>query len=184
MPMFVAASDPKQTLLLDRSPNKDRKVASNANTSAFALDQCGRQAALSPLGCMQKGRSRTWLDDRSWWIGVVEFQPSAWARGSYLNVGACWLWYEKEYLSFDDGHRVESFQSFASDEQFASVAEKLAQRASQEVMTLRQRFPSFAHVQAWLAAKSPTSICITTIWLYRQVWPEQLIRARDLSLVS
>ena len=25
-------------------------------------------------------------------FGVVEFQPSSWTRGSYLNVGAMWLW--------------------------------------------------------------------------------------------
>ena len=44
---------------------------------------------LEPLGCLQKGRSRTWIDDHGWWIGVVEFQPSGWSKGSYLNVGAC-----------------------------------------------------------------------------------------------
>jgi hypothetical protein len=30
---------------------------------------------LSPLGLTQKGRSRVWLDDHAWWLGVVEFQP-------------------------------------------------------------------------------------------------------------
>ncbi len=36
------------------------------------------RSILRPLGCVQKGRSRTWLDDQDWWVGVVEFQPSAW----------------------------------------------------------------------------------------------------------
>jgi hypothetical protein len=122
------------------------------------LINAAAKAALRPLSCVQKGRSRTWLDDRSWWVGVIEFQPSKWAKGSYLNVGACWLWYEKDYLSFDAGYRVESFQEFTSDEQFASVAEKLAQQARQEVTALRDRFPSPSHVYAWLAAKPPASI--------------------------
>ena len=113
---------------------------------------------LRPLGCVQKGRSRTWLDDQSWWVGVVEFQPSGWARGSYLNVGACWLWSEKNYLSFDAGHRVQEFQPFIDDEQFSLVAQKLAERASQEVTVLRERFQSPSHVQAWLTARSPASI--------------------------
>src|SRR5256885_11111558 len=43
---------------------------------------------LRPLGLFQKGRSRVWLDDQGWWLGVVEFQPSDWSKGSYLNVGA------------------------------------------------------------------------------------------------
>ncbi|MBE1159910.1 hypothetical protein [Dyella acidiphila] len=122
------------------------------------LINAAAKAALRPLGCVQKGRSRTWLDDRSWWIGVIEFQPSSWAKGSYLNVGACWLWYEKDHLSFDAGNRVGSFQPFMVDEQFAPVAKKLAERASQEVIALRGRFPSPSHVQTWLAAKPCTSI--------------------------
>jgi hypothetical protein len=116
------------------------------------------KAALRPLGCVQKGRSRTWLDDQSWWVGLVEFQPSSWDRGSYLNVGACWLWYEKDCLSFDAGYRVENFQSFKSADQFALAAEKLAERASREVTVLRKRFASPSHAQAWLAAKPPISI--------------------------
>ena len=30
---------------------------------------------LRPLGLRRRGRSRVWLDDRGWWLGVVEFQP-------------------------------------------------------------------------------------------------------------
>jgi len=83
------------------------------------------RAELVPLGCVQKGRSRTWLDDHEWWVGVVEFQPSAWSKGSYLNVGVCWLWYEKDYYSFDtalvaDGSRIESFREFDGTDAFAS----------------------------------------------------------------
>jgi hypothetical protein len=122
------------------------------------LINAAAKAALRPLGCAQKGRSRIWLDDRSWWVGIVEFQPSSWARGSYLNVGACWLWYEKDSLSFNAGGRVGSFQEFTSEEQFASIAEELAEQARQEVTAVRDRFPSPSHVQAWLAAKPPASI--------------------------
>jgi hypothetical protein len=35
---------------------------------------------------VQKGRSRIWLDDHGWWIAVVEFQPSDWARRSRGKV--------------------------------------------------------------------------------------------------
>jgi hypothetical protein len=47
---------------------------------------------LEPLGLRRKGRTRTWLDDRGWWVGVVDFQASQWEDRSYLNVGVHWLW--------------------------------------------------------------------------------------------
>lgn len=122
------------------------------------LINAAAKAVLGPLGCVQKGRSRTWLDDHGWWVGVVEFQPSAWDKGSYLNVGACWLWSENDYLSFDAGHRVGGFHRFASEEQFAAAAQTLAVQAGQEVIALRERFASPSHVQAWLAAKPPASL--------------------------
>lgn len=116
------------------------------------LIQAAAKAVLRPLGCVQKGRSRIWLDDQGFWVGVIEFQPSAWSRGSYLNVGACWLWREKDHLSFDaGGYRVEGFRSYKNEEQFASAAQALAERAGEEVMKLRALFPSPSHVQAVLA---------------------------------
>jgi hypothetical protein len=37
---------------------------------------------LAPLGCVRKGRSRIWLDDHGWWIGVIEFQPGRWSKAA------------------------------------------------------------------------------------------------------
>ncbi|EMF59259.1 TPA: hypothetical protein ACGW13_001700 [Stenotrophomonas maltophilia] len=79
---------------------------------------------------------------------MVEFQPSAWDRGSYLNVGACWLWEEKDYLSFDVGGRVAGFERFTETAEFASAAQALAEQAAAEVLALRDRFPTPGHVRA------------------------------------
>lgn len=122
------------------------------------LINAAAKAVLGSLGCVQKGRSRIWLDDHHWWVGVIEFQPSSWDKGSYLNVGACWLLSEKDHLSFDAGYRVGSFRPFKGDEQFLPVAQTLAEQAGQEVIGLRERFASPSRVQSWLAAKPPTSI--------------------------
>jgi hypothetical protein len=100
------------------------------------------KSILRPIGCFQKGRSRTWLDDHGWWVGVIEFQPSSWSRGSYLNVGACFLWYEKNYYSFDAGYRVEPFHEFQSADQFVPVADLLVKGAREEVLRLREQFSS------------------------------------------
>ena len=77
---------------------------------------------------------------------MVEFQPSSWSRGSYLNVGCMWLWQVKSYLSFDVGHRVESFVQFHNEEQFRGEAEKLVRTAAEEVTRYRERFPDVAAV--------------------------------------
>jgi len=86
------------------------------------------------------------LDDRLWWLVVVEFQPSDWARGTYLNVGACWLWNVKDYLSFDVGFRLEGFIKFDSASGFEAGAQQCAARAVAEVLSLRARFATVSAV--------------------------------------
>jgi hypothetical protein len=103
---------------------------------------------LKPLGCIQKGRSRTWLLDRTWFVSIVEFQPSAWAKGSYLNVGAHFLWSWYDHLSFDLGYRVEGFNEFVTEEQFSQVAEQLARRAVDELHQLDLKLPNLSSVNA------------------------------------
>ena len=98
--------------------------------------------ALGPLGFHRKGRSRTWLADRGWWLAIVEFQPSAWSKGSYLNVGAHWLWSEVGPLSFDFGGRLQEHVEYQSDAQFAAAAVELAHRAAAEARRLTEMFPS------------------------------------------
>ena len=97
---------------------------------------------LGPLGIYQKGRSRTWLDDLGWRLTVIEFQPSSWSRGSYLNVGVMWLWKPQDYHSFDLGYRVECFVEFQSETQFAQAAESLAIAARDKVEALRNELPT------------------------------------------
>ena len=118
------------------------------------------RAALRPIGCIQKGRSRIWLDDHHWWVTVVEFQPSSWSKGTYLNVGACWLWHIKDYLSFDEGYRVDSFTSAENLERFESAVDGVAARAKQEVLYFRQRFPTLRAVAEDLKSKETRSVDI------------------------
>lgn len=123
----------------------------------------GRQLAaaarriLSPLGCKQIGRSRTWIADQRFWVIVIELQPSSFSRGSYLNVGVSWLWYAKGYWSFDHGCRVEGFHPFRDEHQFANEAEELMLQAAEEVHTLRTRFASLPSIARELTPKSDTS---------------------------
>ena len=101
-----------------------------------------KQAAtlvLKPNGLFQKGSSRIWIDDNGWYLIVVEFQPSAWSKGSYLNVGIHYLWREQEYLSFDYGHRAVELVSFEENpELFLQKMHMLAGAAMQKVCEYRR----------------------------------------------
>jgi hypothetical protein len=109
------------------------------------LTQAAR-AHLRPLGFVQKGRSRTWLWDRRWHLLVVEFQPSSWSRGSYLNVGATLLWAPKAHVTFDLGGRVAPFSPLEDEAQFADTAESLALHAVRESTKLYEHLESFEAV--------------------------------------
>jgi hypothetical protein len=89
---------------------------------------------------------------------VVEFQPSGFAKGSFLNVGAMWLWYAKDHWSFDVGHRVEPFTEFESTEQFKPVAEQLADQAARKVCEYREAFSSIHQVAKYLAGEASKSV--------------------------
>ena len=100
---------------------------------------------LRPLGIRQKGRSRTWLDDRGWWVGVIEFQPSSWGRGSYLNVGACFLWYLQDHFSFDYGNREHPFVDFTGkEEEFPDQMLRLSRHAADKALEYRKLFADYS----------------------------------------
>jgi hypothetical protein len=112
------------------------------------------KSTLAPLGCKQIGRSRTWICDQGFWVVVVEFQPSGFSKGSYLNVGACWLWYAKNHWSFDYGGRVEGFIPFKDAHQFGPASDSLARRAAEEIGILRKKFTCLRDVARELALNS------------------------------
>lgn len=116
------------------------------------------------MGLCQQGRSRTWINDRLWWVIVVEFQPSSWSRGTYLNVGACWLWKVKNSLSFDAGSRVEDFAEFETTSDFEVLARTFAGRAAVEVESLRLRFASIAAVADHYVAECKQFDRLTFRW--------------------
>lgn len=104
------------------------------------------EAHLRPLGFRRKGQSRFWSADHRFWRIGIEFQPSGWSKGSYLNVGVQWLWYPRRGFTFDTGGRVAEFVPFENPEQFAPAADGLAVQAAEEVRTLRSRFPSLTAI--------------------------------------
>ncbi len=96
------------------------------------------KSILSSEGIIRKGRSRTWLDDNLWFTTIIEFQPSNWAKGSYLNIGVNFHWYEKDYFSFDIGGRVNKFSEFNTSDSFEAIISKYCEEALIIVKDFRQ----------------------------------------------
>jgi len=112
---------------------------------------------LTPLGFWRKGRSRIWLADRGFWLSIVEFQPSSFGKGSYLNVSAHWLWGPfSDVLSFDYSvERKKPLIAFHDSEQFKILAEHLAEQAAKESQHLQNKITSIhASASLLVAAES------------------------------
>ncbi|MFD9747887.1 hypothetical protein ACFWX5_30735 [[Kitasatospora] papulosa] len=108
--------------------------------------------SLNPLGLAQRGRSRLWIDDHGWWLGVVEFTPPRMA-GSGLYVGAMWLWHDVDHLAFHvDATRVGS-ELFRTEAQFTPLALELSRQAAANVTALREKFPALPDVARYLTSK-------------------------------
>ncbi|MER7760625.1 hypothetical protein [Streptomyces sp. NPDC097619] len=123
----------------------DRSPALRIITSA------ARQS-LKPLGLTRRGRSRLWVDDHGWWLGVVEFTPPRIA-GSGLYVGAMWLWHDVDHLAFHvDAVRVGP-ELFRTEDRFTAHARDLAGRAAAHVTALRDRFPTLPDVARHLTSR-------------------------------
>ena len=96
--------------------------------------------ALSPIGLKRAGKSRIWYDDHGWWCIVVEFQPSSWSKGTYLNVGVSWLLFEKGHWTFDVGHRERGFSPARAEQQFTNALSHIVSHAGQRVRDYRETF--------------------------------------------
>jgi hypothetical protein len=116
------------------------------------------KAALAPLGCKRVRQSRFWFSDQGFWTVSIEFQPSGWGKGSYLNVGANWLWYPKSAwgFSFSEDIRIEDagFIRFEDAEQFTPLIAATAARAAQEVLRLRQKYKSLTDIYKHLLTRA------------------------------
>jgi hypothetical protein len=99
---------------------------------------------LLPAGLKRKGQSRLYYDDNGWWCTIVEFQPSGFSKGSYLNVGISWLLKEEGGWSFNVGSREQGFSSAENESEFTNAAFEMAMRAKEIVENNRERFSTIS----------------------------------------
>jgi hypothetical protein len=111
------------------------------------------KAALLPLGCRRKGQSRLWISDHGCWAILIEFQPSGWEKGTYLNLGAKWLWYRFGKQLAHDRYRFADFIRFESPEQFGPEIVGMAASAAREVLALREQFRTLVDINRHLQGR-------------------------------
>lgn len=107
------------------------------------------KSKFKPLGIVQKGSSRTFLLDKGWYSLVIEFQPHGYYKGTFLNIGACFHFYPKEYYSYDYNSRELDFVKYEDDESFLNeivdycdLAIKRIEELTQELETMGKAFIS------------------------------------------
>ena len=119
---------------------------------------------LKPLGIVQKGQSRTFLYDKGWFTIVIEFQPSSWSKGTYLNIGVDFNFYPRDYFAFAYGYRETSFGEFTDEEQFAKLVNGLCDLTLKRVQELDQKF-----IDVWTALTTADKEKGNDIWRIYEV---------------
>lgn len=102
---------------------------------------------LAEQGLFRKGNSRTWLEDNDYYLTIVEFQPSGYLKGSFLNVGINFLWEStsnlNNLLSYNFGGRIDfnrvQFSEYVGEEEsFRLDMEMYSREALKKVIEYRQ----------------------------------------------
>jgi hypothetical protein len=153
----------------DRSVEAPKMPSQNEHGKLIAA---AAKAALLPLGCIRKGQSRLWYSDQRFWAISIEFQPSGWSKGSYLNIAANWFWHLGPGYSL--WYRPGDFIPFENAEQFKPLIEDMAAMAAREVLTMRDRFKTLANIQHYLITPpirdgSPVHDAAVASWLIGDV---------------
>ena len=99
---------------------------------------------LSEFGCVQKGQSRLFFKDCGWYCIIIEFQPSSWAKGSYLNIGLDFNFYPRPHFAFDFNYREDGFTEFSNEEQFADSIHAMCDSAIKKLHELMSLFSNFS----------------------------------------
>lgn len=111
---------------------------------------------LLPVGVFQRGSSRLYIDDNGYFFTVIEFQPSSWSKGTYLNIALHFLWNKNDFITFDfplgGKSRVKGFVEYNNDAQFEQAIRLYAELALEHVLfyrTLRDIITAKEYAQKW-----------------------------------
>lgn len=118
---------------------KDNKTSNNLPHEKIIKKLC--KEILLPAGIFQRGSSRLYIDDNGYFFTLIEFQPSPWSKGIYLNIALHFLWNEKDYFSYDfpfTGSRVREYVEYHDDEQFEKEVKSYVEAALKQALFYRK----------------------------------------------
>ena len=95
---------------------------------------------LKLFGIVQHADSRSFHFDKEWLTFIIEFQPSSFSEGTYLNVGVDFHFYPREHFAFSYVNRVSDFVAFTDLEQFTKVITELCDLAIKRFQLLERNF--------------------------------------------
>jgi hypothetical protein len=103
-----------------------------------------------------------WVADRGWWLHNVEFQPSGFTVGSYLNVGLQHLWDVQDSRSFGYFYRepidgAGQFVEFAGDEAAIQTAANTVAKSARRAVERQVREVGDGTVHLRWLAQRPSS---------------------------
>jgi hypothetical protein len=104
---------------------------------------------LTPFGITQKGSSRTFLFDNDWRTIIIEFQPSSYSKGSYLNIGLDFNFYPRDHFAFTYGYREKGFEEANSETAFVKTINDYRDLTITKVDILKVKFKDI-----WTAANT------------------------------
>lgn len=121
---------------------------------------------LAPQGFFRKGSSRIWLQDNGWYLTMVEFQPSGYSKGTYLNVAMNFLWGKPlsegaHILSLDYGNRVmppdvrEMFVSYTGDDVLFTQQVEMMANAAVRIANEYKRCSDLDYAKRLICAGEP-----------------------------
>lgn len=96
---------------------------------------------LKPLGFVRSGKSRIWFKDNGWWAVLIEFQPSSFSKGTYVNIAVNHFLYESSGWTFHISKRLSPFADAQTDD-FESTLESMVSQAAAVAQELQNKFSS------------------------------------------
>ena len=106
--------------------------------------------AFAPYGIKRFGQSRSWFDDHGWFVTIIEFQPSGFARGTFLNVGVSFNWYVRGHFTYDIGFRESGLIRFNDEEQFSTEVRRLTQIALNKTLQYRKELTTIEAAKTFI----------------------------------
>lgn len=116
--------------------------------------------SLKPLGFVRSGKSRLWYKDNGWWAVVVEFQPSSFSKGTYVNVSVSHFLYESNSWAFHIPQRLPGFASAEDEGDFEAKVRCMAEDARDIASDMLEKYSSIESFVKWYTERERRHVWI------------------------